>query len=120
MLIGISAEVNGIPGGLTPKTAIGQRKDGIFLFLVLDGDRTLGRGASYQDVLTIMENYGAYNASCLDGGTSTGMTVRNILINDPTSKNGSHRSRPVPTAFILKSDEKDTGDATIVSNKLND
>lgn len=77
-----------------------------------------GRGASYQDVLTIMENYGAYNATCLDGGASTGMTIQNQLINNPTTKSGSYRSRPVPTAFLLKSDEKDDGDFTIVANKL--
>ncbi|MBR1540811.1 MAG: phosphodiester glycosidase family protein [Clostridia bacterium] len=77
-----------------------------------------GRGASYQDVLTIMENYGAYNATCLDGGTSTGMTVKSILINNPTTKSGNHRSRPVPTAFILKPDEKDNGDYSIVENKF--
>ena len=38
---GESADIAGIAGGLSPRTAIGQRKDGIFLFLVLDGDRTL-------------------------------------------------------------------------------
>lgn len=86
MSIGISAEINGIAGGLSPRTAIGQRKDGIFLFLVVDGDRTLGRGASYQDLLQIMENYGAHNASCLDGGTSAGMTVGNKMISNPTSQ----------------------------------
>lgn len=38
---GKNADISGIAGGLSPRTAIGQRKDGIFLFLVLDGDRTL-------------------------------------------------------------------------------
>lgn len=80
------------------------------MFLVLDGDRTLGRGATYQDVLSIMENYGAYNASCLDGGTSTGMTVNNKLINDPITKSGRHESRPIATAFILRADEEDNGE----------
>ena len=118
MWIGISAEATGISGGLSPKTAIGQRKDGIFLFLALDGDRTLGMGASYQDVLTIMKNYGAYNATCLDGGTSTGMTVQDKLINNPTTLSGGQRTRPVPTAFILKADQKDNGDTSIVEEKL--
>ena len=115
---GVSADISGIAGGLSPRTAIGQRKDGIFLFLVLDGDRTLGQGASYQDVLNIMENYGAYNASCLDGGTSTGMTVKNKLINNPTTKSGKHSSRPISTAFILKSDNEDNGDYLVVKSKV--
>lgn len=110
MLIGVSAEIKGLAGGLSPRTAIGQRKDGIFLFLVLDGDRTLGKGATYQDLLNIMKNYGAYNASCLDGGTSTGMTVKNKLINNPISKSGKHMSRPIATAFIFKGDGQDDGE----------
>ena len=63
-------------GGYAPRSAIGQRKDGIVLFLVLDGDRTQFRGATYQDVQEVMNRYGAINASCLDGGTSTCLTVR--------------------------------------------
>jgi len=107
---GVSAEVTGMAGGLSPRCAIGQRKDGIFLFLVLDGERTLGRGATYQDVLTIMKNYGAYNASCLDGGNSAGMVVNNKFINSPSSKSGQKGSRPIPTAFILKPDEENKGE----------
>jgi len=88
------------------------------LFLVLDGDRTLGRGATYQDLLTIMENYGAYNASCLDGGTSTGMTVRYQMINDPITKSGKHQSRPIATAFIFKGDTENNGDDSAVVDKI--
>lgn len=102
---GVSAKIKGMAGGLSPRTAIGQRKDGIFLFLVLDGDRTLAKGASYQDLLEIMEKYGAYNASCLDGGTSTGMAENYKLINNPTTKSGKAETRPIPTAFVLKKGE---------------
>ena len=105
-------------GGRAPRTAIGQRKDGIVLFLVLDGDRTLGRGATYAEELEIMQRYGAVNAANLDGGTSTCMTVKNILINDATALNGDHRSRPVATAFVLEDDGSDNGDSSIVANKL--
>ena len=80
----------------------------------------MGRGASYQDVLTIMENYGAYNATCLDGGASTGMTIKNQLINNPTNLKGQHSSRPIPTAFILTADDNDNGDYSIIANKFED
>lgn len=76
----------------------------------MDGDRTLGKGASYKDLLEIMENYGAYNATCLDGGTSAGMTINNKLINNPISQSGKHQSRPIPTAFIFKADDEDNGE----------
>ena len=115
---GVGADISGIAGGRSPRTAIGQRKDGIFLFLVLDGDRTLGNGATYQDTLDIMKKYGAYNASSLDGGTSTGMTVKHELINNPITQSGKYRTRPISTAFILKPDDEDNGDYSVVSNKF--
>lgn len=105
--------------GRAPRTAIGQRADGKVLFLVLDGDRTLGRGATLAEEIEILENYGAINAANLDGGTSTCMTVKNVLVNDATALNGDHRSRPVATAFVLTEDSSDDGDYSVVSNKLN-
>ncbi len=77
------------------------------------------RGAELSDVIEIMQNYGAINAANLDGGTSTGLTVKHKLISDTTSRDGDHRSRPVATAFILDADEADNGDYSIIANKLN-
>lgn len=117
---GQSATVTGNGGwGRAPRTAIGQRADGKVLFLVLDGDRTLGRGATLKDEIEIMERYGAINAANLDGGTSTCMTVNNTLVNDATAQNGDHRSRPIATAFVLTKDSSDDSDHSVVANKLN-
>ena len=85
--------------GTAPRTAIGQRKDGIVLMLVLDG-RTLSRpGADMDDLIEIMQNYGAYNAANLDGGTSSVMAVDGELINDPIDSTGSHKTRYIATGF---------------------
>lgn len=105
--------------GRAPRTAIGQRADGKVLFLVLDGDRSLGRGATLSEEIEILQNYGAINAANLDGGTSTCMTVGSTLVNDPTSLSSGSRSRQVATAFILESDGTDNGDHAVVDNKLN-
>jgi len=105
--------------GRAPRSAIAQRKDGIVLFLVLDGNRNLGQGAEYGDVIEILQKYGAWNAANLDGGTSTCMSVHNSLINDPTALAGDSRTRQVATAFILESDGSDNGDYSIVANKVN-
>ena len=104
--------------GRAARTAIAQRADGIVMFLVLDGDRTKGQGAVYKDMIEILQKYGAVNAANLDGGTSTSMTVNSILVNDPTSMTGEHRTREVSTAFILKPDASNNGDHSIVANKL--
>ena len=103
---GKSSNVFGNGGwGTAPRTAIGQRKDGIVLFLVIDG-RTLTRpGASMNDLIEIMERYGAYNAANLDGGTSSAMVVNNEIINDPIDSTGAHKTRYISTGFILTKDE---------------
>ncbi|HAP14570.1 MAG TPA: hypothetical protein DCR07_00480, partial [Lactococcus sp.] len=87
--------------GTAPRTAIGQRKDGIVLFLVIDGRTVTRPGADMDDLIEIMQNYGAYNAANLDGGTSTGMSVNYELINDPIDSTGAHRTRFVSTGFGL-------------------
>ena len=97
---GQASEVLGNGGwGTAPRTALGQRKDGVVLFLVLDG-RTLTRpGADMDDLIEIMQNYGAYNAANLDGGTSSVMAVNGELINDPIDSTGAHKTRFIATGF---------------------
>ena len=99
---GKSSEVLGNGGwGDAPRSAIGQRADGIVLFLALDGRRVGMAGADMNDLIQIMENYGAINAANLDGGTSTAMVVNGELINDPINGSGAHKTRPIPTGFAL-------------------
>ena len=103
---GVSSEVLGNGGwGDAPRTAIGQRKDGIVLFLVLDGRRAGMMGADMDDLIEIMENYGAYNAANLDGGTSSVMAINGELINDPIDSTGAHKTRWIATGFILSPEE---------------
>lgn len=106
--------------GTAPRSAIGQRKDGIVLFLVIDG-RMIGRpGADMVDLTEIMQRYGAYNAANLDGGTSCGLVVEGKLINDPVNGNGKHKTRMIATGFMVKA--KEENESTIsnsVSNTTN-
>lgn len=90
--------------GTAPRTAIGQRQDGIVLFLVIDGRTLKYPGASMVDLTEIMERYGAYNAVNLDGGTSSGLVINNELINNPVNSYGAKKTRPIPTAFIVTND----------------
>ncbi len=89
--------------GDAPRSAIGQRKDGIVLFLVMDGrDYANGiLGADMVDMTEILMNYGAYNAANLDGGTSSGLVVNGNLINKPVNGNGQNQTRPIPNAWIV-------------------
>ena len=79
---GEKLEIVGDPWGRSPRVAISQRKDGIMMFLVVDGENYIN-GASLGDVIETLERYGAYNAANLDGGTSSTLIINNRLINNP-------------------------------------
>ena len=100
---GISADVSGNGGwGYANRTAIAQRKDGIVLFLVIDGRGANGsNGISIADMISLFERYGAYNAANLDGGGSSTLTINNQLINDPRGY-GYTGERYLPNAWMIK------------------
>lgn len=93
--------------GVNPRTAIGQRSDGAMLLLVIDGRQVISMGATMQDLVDIMMDYGAVNACNLDGGSSTLMWYDGDYVNNCASVIGI---RPVPTAIVvLKEGVKDNG-----------
>ena len=77
--------------GLNPRTAIGQRKDGAVLLLVVNGRQSNSLGATYEDLIEIMVEYGAVNAANLDGGSSSCMIYNNELITTPGSLYGPRK-----------------------------
>ena len=85
-------------GGVNPRTAIGQRQDGALLLLVLDGRSINTLGATMQEVVNIMLEYGAVNAGNLDGGSSSVMVYDGEIINHCASVTGPRR---IPTGFIV-------------------
>lgn len=99
---GKSAFVKGNGGwGIAPRTAIGQRKDGIALFLVINGRLATSIGADMSDLTEIMENYGAINAANLDGGSSTELVINHKIINTPVA-GGKDGLRNMSTFWIVK------------------
>ncbi len=104
--------------GDAPRTVIAQRKDGVVLFLILDGRRAGKMGADMDDLIEVMQRYGAYNAANLDGGTSSVLVVNDTIVNDPIDSTGAHKTRPIATGFILTKDESDDSDHKLVAEKL--
>jgi len=78
---GKSMEIHGNPNGNAPRTAIAQRKDGIVLFLIIDGYEWNQVGATLKQLIEVLEKYHAYNAANLDGGTSSTLIVENKFYN---------------------------------------
>lgn len=99
---GKSSFIKGNGGwGIAPRTAIGQRKDGIVLMLVINGRIPSSIGADMVDLTEIMENYGAYNAANLDGGSSTELVINNEIINTPVA-GGRFGLRDMSTFWVVK------------------
>ncbi len=63
--------------GAAQRTAIGQRADGAFIFVVTDGRTASSLGATYNEIIDIMVSYGAVTAGMLDGGSSAMMYYEN-------------------------------------------
>ena len=63
--------------GRAQRTVIGQRADGTILLLATDGRTASSVGATHNELIEIMKEYGAIAAGKLDGGSSTMMYYRN-------------------------------------------
>lgn len=84
--------------GIAPRTAMGQKKTGEVIFLVIDGRSLESLGATLREVQDILLQYGAVNAVNLDGGSSTTMYLNGKVINKPSDKLGE---RMVPSVFMV-------------------
>jgi exopolysaccharide biosynthesis protein len=97
---GKSITIKGTPYGVANKCVIAQRKDGVMMFLVTEGETYID-GASLKDVVDTLERYGAYNAANLDGGQSTSLVVEDEMINTPNYAAKKQGGRYVVTGWGL-------------------
>lgn len=103
---GVPADPDTLPHSLNPRTAIGQRSDGAMLLLVIDGRQVVSMGASFQDLVDIMQRYGAVNAMNLDGGSSSMLWFEDHYVNNSSSVIGI---RPIPTSFVVLKEGEENG-----------
>lgn len=102
--------------GTAQRTAIGQRADGAVLLLVTDGRSANSIGATRNDVIDVLANYGAVSAGMLDGGSSAMMYYRNYYEKYPVDASALDlyqqqglvnrykaftKPRRIPTYFIV-------------------
>lgn len=111
-LVQNSTVVSGLPTGLNPRTAVGQKADGTLVFYTIDGRQSgLSIGASLSQVGERLVELGCVTALCLDGGGSTTLTVTQPsataakTINSPSG--GSERS--VSNHIFLVASNSPTG-----------
>lgn len=70
--------------GSAPRTAIGLKKDGTVLVLVVDGRSNTSRGLTLQELATYFLRLGACDAVNLDGGGSSVMVIYGEIVNKPS------------------------------------
>ncbi len=98
---GEPAAISGNGGwGYAPRTAIGQKKDGTVLFLIIDGRSSSSVGATMKDLLEIMIEFEAHNAANLDGGSSTVLMHNDVVLNNPSGSD-SDGMRFLPNAWLV-------------------
>ncbi len=87
-----------LAGGMNPRTAIGQRADGAVLMLVINGRQIGSLGATMDDLVDVMQQFGAVNASNLDGGSSALMLYEGENV---TSSAYVYGDRVIANAFMV-------------------
>ena len=80
-----------IARGRAPRTAIGLKKDGTVLLLVVDGRSNLSKGLTLEELAIYFLRLGARDALNLDGGGSSIMVIDGQAVNHPSDG----RERPV-------------------------
>lgn len=100
---GEATQIRGSGSGANPRTAIGQREDGTVLLLVTDGRGSAGHlGATAQDLISIMQEYGAVNAANLDGGSSSAMYYGDAYEMTSVTLYYATASWKLPTAIVVE------------------
>lgn len=102
--------VNGTPAfikgnggwGTAPRTVLAQRKDGIVLFVVIDGRQPgYSMGINMVDLTELLKKYKAYNAVNLDGGASSSIVENGKILNKPCAISVTGE-RLIPNGWIFK------------------
>ena len=77
--------------------------DGAIILLVIDGRQVNSIGATLKEVQDILyDEYGAYNATNLDGGSSSTLFYNDEVINNPSDSLGE---RSIPSIVFVESRE---------------
>lgn len=79
-----------------PRTALGLTADGKLLMVTVDGRQAISAGVGLPDLSRLMKRLGAVDAINLDGGGSTTIAVRGMLLNSPSGG----EERPVANALV--------------------
>lgn len=79
------------------RTLLGQKKDGTWVLIVVDGTKSIRRGMTAEEEAKLMLKQGCYNAVNLDGDGSSEMIINEKIINHPSDG----KERPMGSAIFV-------------------
>ena len=88
-----------------PRSAVGQRADGKILLVALEGRAVAAQGADMQTLAEVMVQYGAINATNLDGGASSSLLYKGELMHTCNAIAGL---RLIPNGILVRASGEDT------------
>lgn len=91
-----------ISRGRAPRTALGIKKDGTVLLVVVDGRNSFSSGMTLTELAQYMLRLGADSALNFDGGGSSEMVINGKLVNMPSD--GRERRVSVGLGLLQKSE----------------
>lgn len=110
-VIGVDSVDEGFPDSFSekrhPRTAIGRDAKGDILVVAVDGRQAFSLGASLSELAQIMVKLGCTDAINLDGGGSTSLNIRGVVVNRPSDK----VERPVVNGVLFFADSNPPSDA---------
>lgn len=84
-----------------PRTMIGQKKDGTFVLVVVDGRSTASKGLTAQQQAEVMLELGCYNSVSCDGGGSSCMVLAENGWTKVVNKPSDGTERLVGSVFLV-------------------
>ena len=73
--------------GVQPRSAIGYKKNGDVIMMVVDGRQVDSRGVYLKELAMLMSQFDCEEAVNLDGGGSSSLVVNGNLVNKPIGLN---------------------------------
>lgn len=101
LLISNGEIVVGKGWGIQPRTIVGQRADGVVVFLVVDGRQpTHSLGITMLGAAELLKKYGVVTAAACDGGSSSIIAYKGEIVNKSCS--ASKEGRRLPNAILVR------------------
>ncbi|MBP5093308.1 MAG: phosphodiester glycosidase family protein [Abditibacteriota bacterium] len=93
-----------------PRSLIGKTAEGKIIMATVDGRQPFSKGLSFNGSALLMKELGCVDAMAFDGGGSTTLSVKGIVVNSPSDR----KHRPVCDGLMVFAEPYDPSDGAPV------